>query len=730
MLKKFLIGLWFAILGFGIQKSFSQNEVFWLKNKLKEPQSLNSQLWLLADSTKLLKLDSAKQSSQFRPYADLKDKINPEMTYWGRIRLRNEDRNVLSGILILSGRYLNFAEVYILTDDGNINFKKTGNLVKLSEKEIKQDRNTAKISLDMNPREAVDVYIRFWNIDKKLPSLDLQFWQKDVWYAQYYEQKGIQLFFQGIFWFIFVSNLLTYLSVRLRVFLAYAIYLFSLILYFLNFHGLTLEYFFPENPHWFYYVYVVATSGVGFAYLIFVRLFLQTAKNAFWLDKIIRYALFLRAIEVLIMFGVLLYSFDYEWVHYVHRTYALFESAFSILLLVLLVRLEDKTMVAYIGFGNLSLQIGLIISIAFSNWAWSPYAYQVGALVEVFAFSLGLAHQMRRREVDKRRAQEQLVVQLRRNEEIQAQFTEELEEKVKLRTEEYLREKQQAEMLNQELQSTIGIVFKHRDKIQTQNKRITDSINYAKRIQNAILTKKEWIRERYFDDFFIIYRPKDIVSGDFYWFAEKPDKILFAVVDCTGHGVAGAFMSMIANELLNRIVHDKEIHEPHLILQKINVLLRASMRQSETDMQDGMDICICSFFKNEANYGYTSLQYAGSMIPLWYVRRQAMHEIKADKIWISGQISPKHTNIEYQVHTLLLDEALTLYFFTDGFADQFGGTNNKRIGKKMLQQILLEIQDKPLVEQKNYLEDFLTNWQKLGREAQTDDITLIGIRFE
>jgi serine phosphatase RsbU (regulator of sigma subunit) len=256
--------------------------------------------------------------------------------------------------------------------------------------------------------------------------------------------------------------------------------------------------------------------------------------------------------------------------------------------------------------------------------------------------------------------------------------------------------------------------------IREKNKEIIDSINYAKRIQQAKLPKKEEIYAS-IPNCFILFKPKDIVSGDFYFFHKGKQTVFLAAADCTGHGVAGAFMSLIGSERLEDAVSQSE--DTSQILKLVNKGIKKSLRQSRNDesSRDGMDIALCSIdIENHI------VKFAGANRPLWIIRNQqtTVEEIKATKTSIGGYTED---NQHFDTHELKLSPGDTLYIFTDGFADQFNGSSGKKLMKKLFKEKLLEIQEKPMKEQEHYLDHFIDHW-KSGTE-QIDDILVIGIRL-
>jgi serine phosphatase RsbU (regulator of sigma subunit) len=260
--------------------------------------------------------------------------------------------------------------------------------------------------------------------------------------------------------------------------------------------------------------------------------------------------------------------------------------------------------------------------------------------------------------------------------------------------------------------------------IEHKHKEIIDSVNYAKRIQEAILPEKKEITS-HLRDSFILFKPRDIVSGDFYWFSHKNNKSIIAAVDCTGHGVPGAFMSMIGNTLLNQIVNEKGITHPSGILERLNEEVNTSLKQTQqdSDSRDGMDIAICSF-EMESGSANVKLEYAGANRPLYLVRQGLLEEIKASKFPIGGldYDVPK----VYTTHTFELEPGNVAYISTDGYADQFNNEDRKLMTKKF-KETIVSIQDKTMEEQGNFLGSFIEDWK--GGIEQTDDILVIGVKM-
>jgi serine phosphatase RsbU (regulator of sigma subunit)/Tfp pilus assembly protein PilF len=252
--------------------------------------------------------------------------------------------------------------------------------------------------------------------------------------------------------------------------------------------------------------------------------------------------------------------------------------------------------------------------------------------------------------------------------------------------------------------------------IANKNKEITDNINYAKKIQESVITPIERMKEL-LPNSFLFYRPKDIVSGDFYWAEKSGDKIIFAVADCTGHGVSGSLMTITCNNLLNDAV--KLFTTPSLILDYVNKGLCKALHQTngEQKIKDGMDIAICRL-----DVKTMALDYAGAFNPLWIIRMGQLIEIKADKLSIGNISNPRYTNHQVQLKT-----GDCIYLFSDGYPDQFGGEKGKKFKYKPFADTLAGISTLQLDQQEFALETYFNRWK--GDLEQTDDVLVMGLKI-
>ena len=279
------------------------------------------------------------------------------------------------------------------------------------------------------------------------------------------------------------------------------------------------------------------------------------------------------------------------------------------------------------------------------------------------------------------------------------EYNETLEKKVKERTEE---------------------IEKQKDIVEKAHGHIQESINYAKRIQQAILPPEDYVNEL-FSENFIFNLPKDIVSGDFYWIKQINEYLIFIVADCTGHGVPGAFMSMLGISFLNEIIQRREITQANQVLNEMRNQVKSSLRQTGKlgEAKDGMDISVCVI-----NSKTNIMQFSGAFNPIYIIRENTIHEIKGDRMPVGVHLNERKsfTNHEYQ-----LEENDLIYLFTDGYIDQFGGSAEKKYLTKNFKEFIIKISELTLYNQRENLLKEFNRWK--GDYDQTDDVLIMGVRI-
>jgi len=385
-------------------------------------------------------------------------------------------------------------------------------------------------------------------------------------------------------------------------------------------------------------------------------------------------------------------------------------------------------------------------------WWKTPIAYSLFLIAGVLLFILFI--KMRERNLrNEKRILEMKVVE--RTAEINRQ-----KEEIAAQRDDIEKQRDMIELQKNEVEAQRDIATRQRDQIAKQKQEITDSILYASRIQNAVLPPDDLLSKS-LPNHFILFKPRDIVSGDFYWASFKEDKTIIAAADCTGHGVPGAFMSMLGITFLNEILR-KEIEDAAQVLDHLKAYVIKSLHQTgkENEAKDGMDIALCIIYHQTGK-----LEFAGAYNPLYIVRKTAnnfpnrklnVHEIanevfklpakeesceeyqnyqliqlKADRMPIGIYLKKK----KFQVKSFDFQSGDCLYIFSDGYIDQFGGENGKKLMSKNFKRILLRIQDYNMVEQKAILEELLSLWQNAPMQfgnspnSQVDDILVIGVKL-
>ncbi|WP_338768845.1 7TM diverse intracellular signaling domain-containing protein [Bernardetia sp. ABR2-2B] len=550
------------------------------------------------------------------------------------------------------------------------------------------------------------------------------------------ETVDFQLLFQGMLWIILLYNFFLFLSSKEKVYLAYAIYIFGFSLFTSQNAGLLVDYFSSESPQFslLFRMFGLAITAVGF--FSFILTFLpKKVFNKFWTRFF--YIGIVFSIGMLIPYIIINYGLENSYIY--DKTSKI---AHGIILLSNLVFIGylaknywSDVLVRYFLLGSACAMGGAFLSnvlkAVFGDSLGDVYLVaQVGVISEILIFSLGLGLRMKNLEKENTRILED-----------QNKL---LEQKVDERTKEISMKQEEILVQNEELHQQQEEIISQRDYIEKQNKQLkttntqfTDSVRYAKTIQKAILPMKQRV-QHHFEESFVLFRPRDIVSGDFYWVYETNDPItneeivLVAVLDCTGHGVPGAFISLIGFAILNEIVSKQLTTKPAQILQRLDERLQESLRQKQTNNMDGMDVALCSIKKVDSIHHSTGkkqfeVTFSGAKRPLYYLKDNNFEELKGNRISVGGITKKKERrNSIFEEDKIILTKGDKIYLTSDGYADQ-NDKKKEKIGSIQLRQKLMELHILPLTEQKAKLEEFLDFHQ--GKEKQRDDITIMGVKL-
>ena len=386
-----------------------------------------------------------------------------------------------------------------------------------------------------------------------------------------------------------------------------------------------------------------------------------------------------------------------------------------------------------------SMEMGVYYFSAQPDWVklLVVNSIHIGVVVTILLFAAALGQRMRASEREKRLAQEKIIEQLKENERLKDKVNRELEQKVRERTREITEQKEEIESQRDEIEAQRDQLHQQHQLVVTQKKELTDSIAYAKRIQSAVLPTEEYLQE-VMPEHFVLFKPRDLVSGDFYWIREVRNFLIVAAADCTGHGVPGGFMSMLGISFLNDIVGRSRFDQPGEILDRLRKKVKDTLAQEgkEEEQKDGMDMAL-AIFNRENN----QLEFAGAFNPLYLARNRDMEDPGLDEVQfletndhrlydIKGDRQPigiYSRESEFHTKKIQLQKGDAVYMFSDGFADQIGGPRGKKYMSKKFKKALLCLQHLSMEEQKAELDQTLETWR--GDLEQVDDILVVGIRI-
>ncbi|MCW3084647.1 MAG: domain S-box protein [Bacteroidetes bacterium] len=265
-------------------------------------------------------------------------------------------------------------------------------------------------------------------------------------------------------------------------------------------------------------------------------------------------------------------------------------------------------------------------------------------------------------------------------------------------------------------------IIEQQQVIEQQHKEILDSINYARLIQNSILPSQDQIEE-ILPESFVLAKPKNIVSGDFYWIKKLDDKIFVSACDCTGHGVPGALISIVGYKLLSKFTGEYRFSKPAEILNQLNKEFTSAVQKiSNNEIKDGMDIALCTINKLSM-----TMEYAGAYNPIYLVRNGELMKLKVDKIPV--HLFTSYSGQEFNNYEIKIEPGDCVYLFSDGYADQFGGPDGKKFQYKQFQKLILEVHQLPMQQQKEIFDKTIEEWRNESGEEQTDDMLVVGFKI-
>jgi two-component system, sensor histidine kinase LadS len=681
-----------------------------------EYKNISSKIEFLIDKTNSFSIDSiASKEDQYRFLPIFQYKNVPGSKVWTRIILENITDDEIT--VLLKFNDVLFPTGYAINKNGKVT-QVNPEFKRVNKKRIRMFTvEFGKVTwgyytywIKLKAKDTTRLYFKFDGKPGILNSAQPHIANSEYVYEKRFIRNLTQGIFQGIVWILALYHLIIFFTSRRKIYLYYFLYLITISLVFIIPFGLIDVLLTQISNYAVTLIAIASNSLITVCYSLFILTFLESEQAFQPFKKFIKAYV---KVKVLLTIAFLLsfWYFKSFPIFSVINIVLMAELVFNLFLLIYLT-IKGGIFVKYFAISNYLLIAGagvgiyLLIGNPINNIP--GYFIEAGVVAQSLTLGIGIGYRMRYDEIEKQAAQKELIAQLEENKELQEKVTRELEERVKERTFEI------------NAQKTV---------IERKNKDITDSIRYASLIQEAVLPDKKHIENHIGDmEFFILYKPRDIVSGDFYWVEKIGNQVLVAVADCTGHGVPGAFMSMMGMSFLNDVVIQRNIIQVNEILNELRKLVISTVNSSEHKyrLDDGMDIALCSI-----NAKTLKLQFAGAHNSAIIVRNNKidainsleMIELKADRMPVG--YGPRK-EIPFSKHDLDLVHGDMIYMFSDGFSDQFGGKAGTKFMSRNFKNLLVKISQKSLQEQQNELNIKISGWMEGFH--QTDDILVMGIK--
>ena len=663
--------------------------------------SASSALYILEDIADTLDLSDVRtdlysKKFQFHNSSDEPNFGFTNSSFWFRLTVKNT-AEAGKYWLEIPYPFLNLLEVYVPAKNGNYQKHSVGDHYPFSKRSILHKNFLFDMDFSEGEQKVVYAHIR---CNGEATSFPVNVLNTLDWVKRDYAELVVLGVYYGILIFAFFLSFFLGISLKEKVNFYYLLYITGIGIFQFSLDGLAFQYLWPNNPWLANHIIPMSGSFAVFFLLLFSQQLLQTKKLAPAVHQVIS---FLAIADAVLHFMSLFNNPFYSWSLKSLNFIALIANSLVLVTAIIVFRKKQKS-ARYFLIAFTLLILGVLLAML-KNFGYLPrifiteYGIQIGSAIEIIFLSFALAENVKTLKEEKQMVQELLLEQLKENNKSQIERNIELENKVLERT---LEIKEQTKIIAE------------------KNKDITDSINYAKRIQQAILPPEDTGELQF--PMFIYFKPRDIVSGDFYWYEFRDNKFIIAAVDCTGHGVPGAFMSMVGTTLLNKVVNDLGQTLPSQIMKQMDVNILESLKQRGdiSSNRDGMDMAICSIDASKKE-----LIYSGASRPLYLVRNNELIEYKSSIFSVGGFLAGNEkvfedAYINYQSNDMI-------YIFSDGYADQFGGEKGKKFMSKNLRLLFSRIASLPLDKQKSEIHSNLISW--MGSLKQVDDVMVIGIRL-
>jgi serine phosphatase RsbU (regulator of sigma subunit) len=633
--------------------------------------------------------------------------------FWLRLKVKNIEKTPVEWDFIMSYTNFDYFEFYYYENDSLQKFV-SGDVFPFSQRKI-INRNYI-IPVNFLPEEEKIIYVKMQsNGSFQFP---LEIMQRNYFLEQDSYEETAFGFFYGVMVTMMLYNLFLFFSFRASNYVHYVLSTLSSTMFVASTNGHAFEFLWANAPSLNNSLTATFMGGWIVFTVIFTNKFLGLSLH----KHKIRYLMyFLAAVGVFTMISHFIFGYGFS-VRYgaaavgitalaliVVSFWAYFKKiqAARFFLLAWLLFLCGTLMIVLARFGVLPFNF------------WTTRGVEIGSIFEVILLSFALGDKFRLILLENKKMQENAFATER-------EAKENLEIKVKERTQSLQETMEELNQTNEELTSTLEIIQNQKIDIEKKNTDLTAGINYAKRIQQAFLPSRRAIESR-LPEFLLFFKPRDIVSGDFYWFKEiNSDTCFLALADCTGHGVPGALMSMIGVNLLSEIISIHNIHTPKEILQALHLGVVAALRQEESQNRDGM---VISLFKIE--FANQKLTFCAAKHGLLYVKSELDWQyVKGDRRSVGDLAEKRGEENQFSEHCFDLSENAVFYTYSDGFPDQFGGRDNKKYKYERLNKFLVAHSACSMKEQEAALADELNEWISTGKQQQIDDILICGFRVQ
>ncbi len=587
-------------------------------------------------------------------------------------------------------------------DNGMVTVRKSGNIILPRNKDVNIS-GSDDLRIYLPPGEADTLYLRVLLSEESLLS-DLTFTVSTQQSVLQKDRSKRLIFgiFVGIMLIMVLYHIPLFVKGRETSYLYYILYILAFLLFFINKEGYIYEITAPftSAP-----ISTFLLEIFLLFFLLFGRSYLDTRNTLQSWDTILLLAVWFTVGGLILSFTILILQGMGVFVPvYIQlgglaiNIVSAIGSLFLAIVPAMILTRESFQPARYFLFANLFLILGIAFIYTLKDYPLGKHSLELGVTLQILTFSIGLSERINLLKKSKEVAQRRIIDQLRENAALKDKVNRELEDKVLERTFEIQTQKEQ---------------------IEKQNKEIKYSFDYAKKIQSTVLPRTE-VFDNLFEEHFIFFKPRDIVSGDFYWISQSEHRIVLTAADCTGHGVPGSLMSMLGITMLHEIVNEKNIDHSEEILNHLRLSIARTLKQEGKigEQKDGIDMALIIYDTKTKQ-----LEFSGANNPIYIIRNGEMLEYKGNNMPVAFYEKMS----DFTRYTIDMKQGDRIYMFTDGFPDQFGGPQGKKFKYRPFKELLLEVHDRPMEEQHKILSLIFDEWK--GDLSQIDDVLIIGLRL-